>query len=412
MKRIAIIGAGISGLAAAYLLGRRHHVWLFEKEPRLGGHTNTIVVGNIPLDTGFLVHNDRTYPKLVRLFAEIGIETQASDMCFAVTCRRSGLEYSSRGAGGFFAQRRNLLRPAHYHLLREIMRFNRAAAAAVSSSDLVGTTVGSFLDELGFGDEFRGLYLYPMASAIWSSSLESIDAFPAATLIRFLDNHGLLAVDGQPPWKTVVGGSHRYIDRLVDHPNIQVCRGAAIRGVTRSEEGPAIVFVDRPVRRFDEVIFACHGDEVLPLLTDPDDRERDVLGAFTTTTNVAWLHTDERMLPVRPAARASWNYRLSGDPGAAPTVTYHLNRLQNLGAADQFCVTLNPDGEIDPSRVLRRMVYTHPLYTRQAIRAQERWAEVSGRSHTHFAGAYWSYGFHEDGLASAVRVAASLGVNW
>src|SRR5262245_18495107 len=214
MKRIAVIGAGISGLAAAYFLSRRHHVWLFERESRLGGHTHTVLVNDLPLDTGFLVHNDRTYPNLVRLFAELGVACQSSDMCFAVACRRTGLEYSSRGARGFFAQKRNLLRPSHLRLLREILRFNREAPALLDQPDAAALTVGDFLDAKGFGSHFRRLYLYPMASAIWSASLDSIDAFPALTLIRFLDNHGLLAVNGQPKWKTVVGGSRTYIPRL------------------------------------------------------------------------------------------------------------------------------------------------------------------------------------------------------
>jgi predicted NAD/FAD-binding protein len=412
MKRIAIVGAGISGLAAAYFLSRRHRVWLFERDARLGGHTHTVNVGGVPLDTGFLVHNDRTYPQLVRLFREIGIESQASDMCFAVTCRQTGLEYSSRGARGFFAQKRNLLRPSHLRLLTDILRFNSEAPALLSRPDAGQATLGDFLESHRFGDHFRRHYLYPMASAIWSSSLDSINAFPALTLIRFLDNHGLLAVNGQPKWKTVVGGSRTYIPKLTAGLGDRVVMTAHLQGITRTASDVTLTFFDRPAMTFDDVVIATHGDEVLPLLTDPSDRERDVFGAFRTTSNTTWLHTDERMLPRRSGARASWNYVLPEEGTKPPTVTYHLNRLQRLPGATEYCVTLNPNGSIDERRVLRKMVYSHPLYTRDAIRAQGRWTEVSGVQRTHYAGAYWFYGFHEDGLNSALRVANALGVEW
>ena len=416
MKSIAVIGAGISGLAAAYLLSRRHRVQLFEKEQRLGGHTNTVVIatphGSVPLDTGFLVHNDRTYPNLVRLFGELGVATRDSDMSFAVSCRRTGLEYSSRGANGFFAQRRNLVSPSHLSLLREIVRFNREALALLEAPDGDRHTLGDFLESRRFGESFTHRYLLPMASAIWSASLDAIRSFPALTLIRFFDNHGLLSLHAQPTWKVVAGGSHTYIPKLVAPLSGHVHEGAAIQAVRRSEDAVTLTFRDRPSMRFDEVVFACHGDQVLPILGDPSDRERDVLSCFTTTTNVAWLHTDASVLPMQRRARASWNYRLAADADAAPTVTYDLNRLQGLTSPEQYCVTLNPNGGIDERRVLRRFVYRHPLYTREAIRAQARWAEVSGVNRTHYCGAYWRYGFHEDGLHSALRVARALGVEW
>jgi predicted NAD/FAD-binding protein len=418
MKRIAVIGAGIAGLSAAYFLSRRHQVWLFEKDARLGGHTHTVIVdppqaGRDPLalDTGFLVHNDRTYPNLVRLFAEIGVETRASDMCFAVSCGRTGLEYSSRGARGFFAQRRNLLRPSHLRLLREIVRFNREAPTILSRADAARLTLGDFLASRRFGDEFTHRYLYPIASAVWSSSIEAIRSFPALTLIRFFDNHGMLGINTHPKWRVVRGGSHTYIPRLTAPLAGRVAQGAAIQGVSRGESGVSVTFVDRAPMTFDEVVFACHGDQVLPLLTDPTDAERDVFGRFRTTTNVTWLHTDARMLPSRRDAKASWNYRI-GDGDRPPTVTYHLNRLQGLDTPEQYCVTLNPNGSIDGSRVLRKMVYTHPLYDHDAIRSQSEWPRVSGVKRTHYCGAYWFYGFHEDGLNSAMRVARALGVDW
>ena len=416
MKAVAVIGAGISGLAAAYLLSRRHRVHLFEREERLGGHTNTVHIdgpdGMVPLDTGFLVHNDRTYPNLVRLFGELGVATRDSDMSFAVSCRGTGLEYSSRGANGFFAQRRNVVRPSHLFLLREIARFNREAPTLLDAPDADRQTLGDFLDSRGFGEAFTRRYLLPMASAIWSASPDAIKSFPALTLIRFFDNHGLLALTAQPTWKVVVGGSNLYIPQLMASVSGGIHRGMVIQAVRRSEDTVTMTFRDRPSMTFDDVVFACHGDQVLPLLADPSDRERDVFANFTTTTNVAWLHTDASVLPAQRRARASWNYLLTADADAPPMVTYDLNRLQGLSTPEQYCVTLNPGSQVDERSVLRRFVYHHPLYTREAISAQRQWCDVSGVNRTHYCGAYWAYGFHEDGLSSAVRVAAALGVAW
>ena len=416
MKRIAVIGSGISGLAAAAFLSRRHRVDLFEQDRRIGGHTHTALVeapnGPVALDTGFLVHNDRTYPNLIRLFGELGVATRDSDMSFAVSCRRSGLEYSSRGTNGFFAQRRNLISRSHLSLLREIVRFNREAPALLEAKDADRQTLGDFLDSRRFGESFTYRYLFPLASAIWSASLDAIRSFPALTLIRFFDNHGMLALHGQPTWKVVTGGSHTYIPRLLAQLSGDVHQSASILAVRRREDAVTLTFRDRPPLRFDEVVFACHGDQVLPLLADPSDRERDLFSGFTTTTNIVWLHTDGSVLPAQKRARASWNYRLAGDPEAPPTVTYDLNRLQGLTTPEQYCVTLNPDGGIDERQVLRRLVYRHPLYTAEAIRAQRQWGEVSGVNRTHYCGAYWRYGFHEDGLYSALRVARALGVEW
>src|SRR6476661_8547386 len=393
MKTLAVIGAGISGLAAAHFLSRRHRVHLFEKEPRLGGHTNTVVLeganGAVALDTGFLVHNDRTYPNLVRLFQELGVSTRDSDMSFAVSCRGSGLEYSSRGANGFFAQRWNLMRPSHLSLLSEILRFNREAPALLEAPDAERQTLGEFLESRHFGQGFTHRYLFPMASAISSASLDAIRSFPALTLVRFFANHGLLSLDAQPTWKVVAGGSHSYIPRLTAQMTGDIHQGVSIHSVRRSEDGVTLTFRDRPSMQFDDVVFACHGDQVLPLLADPSDRERDVFSCFTTTTNVAWLHTDAAVLPMQPRARASWNYRLASDADVPPTVTYDLNRLQGLPPPEQYCVTLNPNGGIDERRVLRRFVYRHPLYTRDAIQAQREWGEVSGVIRTHYCGAYW-----------------------
>jgi predicted NAD/FAD-binding protein len=414
MRRIAIIGAGISGLAAAYFLSRRHQVHVFERNARLGGHTNTVVIkerdGRVALDTGFLVHNDRTYPNLVRLFSELGVATRDSDMSFAVACRGTGLEYSSRGVAGFFAQPRNLLRPSHFRLLGEIIRFNRQAPALLSSGATM--TLGEYLDEGRFDAAFRHQYLLPMASAIWSTSLDAVDRFPAQTLVRFFDNHGLLGLTSQPTWKVVADGSHAYIPKLIAPLGDRITLNARIDSVVRDHAGVTLTFEDREPRAFDEVVFACHGDQVRPMLAAPTDAEREVLSCFTTTRNTAVLHTDASVLPARPRAQASWNYLISSERAALPSVTYDLNRLQGLTTRERYCVTLNPTSRIDPFRVIGRYVYHHPLYSLAAIAAQARWAEISGVNRTHYCGAYWGYGFHEDGLTSAQRVARALGVTW
>ncbi len=362
------------------------------------------------LDTGFLVHNDRTYPHLVRLFSELGVAMHDSDMSFSVSCRRSGLEYSSRGANGFFAQRRNLFAPSHLALLREIVQFNREAPALLDAPDAEGHTLRDFLELRRFSATYTYRYFFPMASAIWSTSLDAIRSFPALMLIRFFDNHSLLSITSQPTWKVVTGGSHAYIPTLATHISEDIHEGAAVASVRRSERGITVAFRDRPSMAFDEVVCACHGDRVLSLLADPTERERDVFSGFTTTTNVACLHTDTSVLPVRMPARASWNYLLAGDADAPPIVTYDLNRLQGLTTSEQYCVTLNADNHSDEPHVLRRFVYRHRLYPREAINAQRQWCQFSGVNRTHYCGAYWFYGFDEEGLNSALRVASALGV--
>jgi predicted NAD/FAD-binding protein len=416
VKRIAVIGAGISGLAAAYLLSRRHVVTLFEAEPRLGGHTHTIRVdapgGRVALDTGFLVHNEQTYPNLVRLFHELKIATQASEMSFSVTCSSTGLEYSSRGLAGFFAQPRNIMRLEHYQLLNDIIRFNREAPAILTESAARNWTLGSYVERARFGHSFVARYLAPMTSAIWSASVESVLVFPMQTLVRFMQNHGMLAVGSHPTWRVVCGGSDTYIAPLVESFKERICLRAGLRSVMRANDGVTLTFATGQRAVFDEVVFACHGDQVLPLLADPSDLERAILSQFTTTANQTVLHTDSSVLPSSPRARASWNYRLGAAAQDAPSLTYDLNRLQDLTTSAQYCVTLNPRQAIDPSRVIGRFAYRHPRVTLAAIAAQEQWRSLSGRRRTHFCGAYWRYGFHEDGLMSAQRVAADLGVQW
>jgi uncharacterized protein len=419
VSRIAVIGSGISGLAAAYYLSRKHEVFLFERDERIGGHTHTVTVdssrGPLPVDTGFIVHNDRTYPNLIRLLSELGVPRVNSDMSFAVSCRRTGYEYSSRGLGGYFAQRRNVLKPSAYALFGEIRRFNNAAPQLLNRPDANRLKLGDFLDENCFTQFFREFYLFPMASAIWSCAQNAVKEFPAAMLTRFFHNHGMLTINGHPQWKTIPGGCSGYIAPISAPYKQRIFRGVKIARVSRSEQGVTLHFAgSRPAMKFDHAVFATNCDRALPLLEKPTDDERDVLGKFSTSRNDVVLHCDENLLPKRPAARASWNYLLHLDPrnGHGPaTMTYHMNRLQSLPVEENYCVTLNANGSIRPEKVLRKFVYHHPLFSLESIRAQQGWKKISGVNRTHYCGAYWFYGFHEDGVNSALRVAAALGVN-
>ena len=411
MKRIAVIGGGISGMAAAYYLSRKHEVTLLEKAARLGGHTHTVLVNGLEIDTGFIVHNDRTYPHLIRLFKELGVATAPSDMSFSVSNRETGFEYSSRGLNGFFAQRGNAFSPSHYRLLREILRFNREAPRLLTEPGAEELSLSSYLTRGRFHNVFLERYLYPMAAAVWSMSTSMIGRFPALTLIRFFQNHGMLGIDTHPKWRVVKGGSNRYIAPLIADCRDRVLLETNLRSVVRTDHGVTLKIAGRPDLAVDEVVFATHGNQILPLLSEPSDAERDILSKFETSRNEVCLHTDSSLLPVRAQARAAWNYNLSNDNPAGATVTYYMNRLQSLTSTEDYCVTLNATSSIRPDKILRRMIYCHPLFTSEAVRAQRRWSEISGINRIHYCGAYWFNGFHEDGLNSALRVAQSLGVN-
>jgi len=393
-------------MAAAYYLSRRHEVTLFEREARLGGHTRTVTAnssaGPVSIDIGFIVHNRVTYPNFCKLLDELGVETQPSDMSFGVSDPQSGFEYSSRGLRGFFAQSQNLFRPEHYGLLREIVRFNREAPGLREELGL-----GEFLRAGDYSREFISRYLYPMASAIWSMPQNEIEHFPAMTLVRFFENHGLFAIRNHPCWYTVRGGSQSYIPKLTAPYAGRIRLSARIESIARTPAGVWIAFQGGERERFDELVVACHGDQVLPLLADATPAERAVFGQFRTTRNEVCLHTDESMLPRRAAARASWNYLLHD--GETVTLTYDMNRLQSLYTEEQFCVTLNRTGHIRSSDIVLQTEFRHPVFDRATTAAQERWGEVSGRQNTHYCGAYWFYGFHEDGVRSALRVARALG---
>jgi predicted NAD/FAD-binding protein len=395
--RIAVVGSGISGLAAAHLLARAHDVHVFERDTRAGGHANTVIHDGLALDTGFLVHNRRNYPLLCRLFHELGVATHESDMSFSVSCSGCGLEYSGRRP---FAQPGNAASPGFLRLVWEIGRWLRTARPEDESKSLA-----EYLDEHGYSQRFRRHFLVPLTSALWSTAPGRALDFPASYAIRFFANHGMLGV-GRFRWRTVTGGSRRYVDAITERLGDRLRLGEGVGSVRRSPDGVELRVRDR-IERFDHVVLATHADQALALLEDPTEQERHVLRGFPYTTNEAVLHTDPSFLPHTRAARASWNYRL-GDDGR-PTITYHLNRLQALDTDRDYCVTLNE--EVADEHVLGRFTYEHPLYTVETLRAQAALPRLGG-GRTHFAGAYFGNGFHEDGLASGVAAARALGVVW
>ncbi|GAA4498939.1 NAD(P)/FAD-dependent oxidoreductase [Pseudaeromonas paramecii] len=411
MKQIAIIGSGISGLTLGHLLHPHHAVTLFEAAPVLGGHTATVDVTlaghSYAVDTGFIVFNDRTYPRFERLLARIGLGARPTQMSFSVSTP-TGFEYNGHNLDSLFAQRSNLLRPRFWGLLREILRFNRESKAALARGPALEQTLGAFLSEQGFSDYFARHYILPMGAAIWSSTLADMRDFPLGFFLRFFDHHGLLEVDNRPQWYVIPGGSREYIPPLIAGWAERIRVATPVLGVRRDEPGVSVRTADG-VARFDEVVFACHSDQALALLEDPSAAERAVLGAMPYQANDVWLHTDTRLLPRRPKAWASWNYRLDGDETQRPLVTYNMNILQGITAPHTFCVTLNPGAAVDPAKVLRRFVYHHPVFNLASLAAQGRRNEICGVRHTHFCGAYWYNGFHEDGVRSALDVAQRFG---
>ncbi len=425
MRRVAVIGSGIAGLSTAQALSGVAHVTLYEADHRFGGHANTVDVtlGGVThgVDTGFLVFNRRTYPNLVRLFETLQVETAASEMSFSVQCPASGLEWSGSDLNGVFAQRRNLLRPAFLGMLAQILRFNRLATALAESGAEVELKepIAEFLDRHRFGDAFRRDYLLPMIGCIWSCPTEQMLRFPVATLIRFCHNHGLLQVADRPQWYTVAGGSRRYVQRLLRSiPDARA--GSPVLDVRRVPPGSGAVGVTVATEaagreRFDEVVFACHSDQALALLSDADAEERSVLGAVRYHANRAVLHTDTALLPRNRRAWAAWNYERAAAAGreqAAVCLHYLINRLQPLPWQQPVVVSLNPARAPDPARVVAEIDYAHPVFDLAAIEAQQRLPQLQGRSHLWFAGAWTRYGFHEDGLASGLEVVRAMGENW
>ena len=412
--RIAVIGSGIAGLASAWLLSQAHEVVLFEANDYLGGHTHThdITLGGraYAVDTGFIVHNPDHYPLLTRLFQALDVATQPTTMSFSVHNGRSGLEYNATSLDALFCQRRNLVSPRFLGMVRDLFRFYRQAPELLQGEG-PGPGLGEWLQVNGYGEAFRDDHLVPMASALWSSPPEQILQFPARYLVQFMANHQMLQVSGRPQWRVVRGGSARYVDALRARWQVQERLACPVQAVQRDADG---VRVDNAAgsERFDQVVLACHSDQALALLADASGDEQAVLGAIGYQPNEVVLHTDASLLPRQRKAWAAWNAFVPGTPEAPCTVSYCMNLLQGIDAPEPLVVTLNRSEAIDPARVLRRLNYHHPVYTPQSVAAQQQRGRIQGVNRTWFAGAYWGWGFHEDGMRSAVEVASALGVDW
>jgi uncharacterized protein len=410
--RIAIIGAGISGLTVAHLLHRDHDLTVFEGAGYAGGHTNTVRVdapdATHHVDTGFIVFNDRNYPNFERLLARIGVASQPSNMSFAVSDEDGDFEYSSVSANGLFAKRSHLAAPWFHRMLADVVRFQRAAHDLVRSG-ADGPSLGHWVEELRLSRPFIDRLIVPQAAAVWSADPRQMWTFPARFLAEFFDNHGMLELRNRPRWRVVRGGSARYVEQLTAPWRDRLRLSTPVQAIHRADDHVVVQPRGGEPERFDHVVLATHSDQALSLLADPSDREHELLGAIPYQPNQAVLHTDERMLPRRRRAWASWNYHLLDEPAGPATVTYHMNRLQGLEADREFCVTLNRADAIDPDKVIRRIDYAHPVFTAAGEAAQARHHEISGAERTHFCGAYWGWGFHEDGVKSALRVAEHFG---
>jgi predicted NAD/FAD-binding protein len=410
---IAIIGSGISGLTSAYLLNRSHEITLFEANDRIGGHTHTEDVSvdgqRHAVDMGFIVFNDWTYPNFIRLLGQIGVGFKPTQMSFSVTDPDSGLEYNGNTLNSLFAQRRNLLSPGFWGMLRDILRFNKQARRDLDEGRIAADiTLDQYLKANGYGERFILHYIVPMGAAIWSMSMADMLGFPLQFFIRFFKNHGLLSVNNRPQWQVIEGGSSAYIKPLTASFKDNIRLNCPVTRVERDEEG-VIIHSAAGRERFDKVVFACHSDQALKLLAKPSDAENAILGALPYADNEVVLHTDTHLLPVRKLAWASWNYRLGGPGHTRAAVTYDMNILQGIQSATTFCVSLNQSAGISPGNVLAKTTFAHPQYSLAAVAAQNRWEELDGAQHTWYCGAYWASGFHEDGVVSALRVARSFG---
>ena len=412
--RIAVVGSGIAGLASAWLLSREHDVTLYERNDYFGGqtHTHDVDVGGerFAVDTGFIVFNPPHYPLLNAMFEELGIESQPTTMSFAVKNERSGLEYNATSLDGLFCQRRNLVSPRFLGMVRDILRFYREAPTLLES-DADGPTLGDYLIEHRHGDAFRDDHIVPMASALWSSPAVEILKFPAKYLVQFMANHRMMQADGRPQWRVVKGGSRSYVRALRKRWKVHECIGFPVTRIARDTTGVDIE-CDSQMHRFDHVVLASHSDEALAMLSDASPTERDVLGAMTYQENDTVLHTDASLLPRHRKAWAAWNAIIPADNSEQCTVSYCMNLLQSLNARGPIVVTLNRTAHIDPKKILKRLRYHHPVYSHASVAAQARKHEIQGINRTWFAGAYWGWGFHEDGMRSAVDVANGLGVRW
>lgn len=409
MSRIAIVGSGVAGLTAAWHLHRQHDIVLFEANDYVGGHTATVDVEyeghRYAIDTGFIVFNDWTYPNFITLLEDIDVRWQHSNMSFSLRCEQTGLEYNGTSLNSLFAQRRNLINPPFLRMLLDILRFNSRSRALLNDARFEDLTLGDYLRAGHYSRAFIDRYIIPMGRAIWSATGSGMLEFPARFFVDFFDRHGFLNVNDRPTWRTICGGSREYVRKLIQPFTEKIRLNAPVRAVTRLNDGGVRVGSDGPAGQtdecFDQIFFACHSDQALAMLTDATAVERDILGAFPYQLNDATLHTDERVLPRTPLARAAWNYHLLDPDTERVALTYDMNVLQSIEAPVKFLVTLNREADIDPRQILGRYRYHHPVYTPAAVRAQKRREELN-RGSSFFCGAYWRYGFHEDGVVSAL----------
>jgi len=410
MKKVAIIGSGVSGLICGYHLSKNHDISMFEANDYIGGHTATIdvEVAGKPwkIDTGFIVFNDHTYPNFQGLMDALGVDYQPTEMSFSVTNEKTGLVYNGNSIATLFAQKRNVLNPKFWGLIRSILRFNKRCKALNKAGNIdADKTVGEFLKEEKFNDYFAENYILPMGAAIWSASLGEIESFPLRFFIQFFDNHGLLNVADRPQWFSITGGSNQYIPKLIEGFEDSIDLSKPVTKVTRDGDGTWLSFESGERQRFDEVIFACHSDQALQLLDEPSNTQQEILSNIPYRENEVILHTDEDLLPHIPQAVASWNYHLSGVRDQPASVTYSMNILQCLPeGAPKFCVTLNKTQQIASAKILGVYKYSHPVFSRGMVAAQQRREEICGVDGMHFCGAYWYSGFHEDGVRSALDV--------
>lgn len=411
-KNIAVIGSGIAGMSAAWLLSQRHAVTVYEKNAQLGGHSNTVTVttslGETPIDTGFIVFNDVTYPNLIALFAHLGVPTKASDMSFGVSLNGGRTEYSSVGAGAFLAGGRNLMSPRFWSMTLDLLRFYRSAPSELLKTHDDLTSLGEYLKRRGYGDAFQHDHLLPQAAAIWSASMAEIHHYPACAFVRFFENHGLLKLRGRPKWRTVEGGSRAYVEKLTATYADRARSNARAVSVRRDAAGVWVRDAHGHAQRFDDVVIATHANDALAMLDDASEAERKLLGAFRYTSNRAMLHTDRSLMPRREALWASWNY-VGDNPDGGCVVSYWMNKLQQLRCAEQIFLTLNPRTMPRPETVLYQTEYDHPLFDRDAIQAQRALWSLQGVRNTWFCGAHFGAGFHEDGLQAGLAVAEQLG---